>query len=54
MKRPLLFIFGVLFLVIGITLILAWWPHVVNFVKGFSGTVLAVAGLFMIYSVKIK
>ena len=54
MKRPLLFILGIVFLIIGITLILAWWPQVVGLFKGFTGIVLAIAGLFMMYSVKIK
>ena len=36
-------------LIVGITLVLAWWPQVVNLFKGVLGIVLAVGGLAVLY-----
>ncbi|MFA5089105.1 MAG: hypothetical protein WC552_08765 [Candidatus Omnitrophota bacterium] len=47
-----LFILGSLVLVMGITLILAWWPDVVALFKGSLGFLLALAGLFILYMIK--
>jgi len=45
-------IVGCLLLVVGIALVLAWWPHVVGFFKGVLGMALALAGLFFLTLVK--
>ena len=38
-------------LILGITLILAWWSDVVILFKAGSGIILAVGGLLIIYSI---
>ena len=43
---------GFVTLVLGVTLILAWWPDVVSLFKGLLGMVLALAGLIILYMVK--
>jgi uncharacterized membrane protein len=40
---------GVLMLLAGLTLVLVWWPDVVSIFKGVFGTVLAIAGLAVLY-----
>lgn len=44
-----LFALGVAVLLSGIVMILAWWPDVVSFFKGFLGIAVAVGGLLMMY-----
>ncbi len=51
-KKIVQFLIGFLCLIIGITLILAWWPEVVALFKGFIGMVLALIGLIVLYLVK--
>ena len=52
-KKNRIFIGGIFVLVIGVWMILAWWPDVVSFFKGFLGIVIAVGGLLMMYVKKI-
>lgn len=40
---------GALMLVVGVTLVLLWWPDVVSIFRGVFGTVLAIAGLAVLY-----
>ena len=40
--------------ILGVTLILAWWPDVVSLFRGGVGIVLAVGGLLAIYSLNLK
>jgi len=51
-KKNIMFICGIGVLVIGICMILAWWPSVVALFKGFLGIAVAVAGLLMMYAKK--
>ena len=46
-----LFIGGVA-LVVGIALILAWWPDVASLFKGAIGIVLALVGMLVMYAAK--
>ena len=39
-------------LITGITLVLVWWPQVVNLFKGFVPMALAVGGLVVLYLIK--
>jgi uncharacterized membrane protein len=43
---------GAVMLVLGVSLILAWWPDVIAFVRGMIGMVLAVGGLLILYFIK--
>ena len=49
MKNSLSVIIGVVILVTGVTLVLAWWPDVVVIFKGVTGTALAIVGLIILY-----
>jgi len=49
-KKFLMFLVGFFILILGITLILAWWESVVILFKGASGMALALAGLLMLYT----
>jgi hypothetical protein len=51
-KTFIRFLVGVVVLLGGVTLILAWWPDVVSLFRGFLGIALALAGLLILYSVK--
>lgn len=55
-KTPLtklvLYLLGSLVLVLGITLVLAWWRDVVVLFRGVAGIGLALAGLLVLYSLK--
>ncbi|MDO8580096.1 MAG: hypothetical protein Q7S13_01285 [Candidatus Omnitrophota bacterium] len=48
----LLYVVGSFTLILGITLILLWWPDVITFLKGVIGLGLALSGLFVLYSLK--
>lgn len=48
-KKFLLFVIGFFILILGVTLILAWWPSVVTLFRGSIGVILALAGLMMLY-----
>lgn len=48
-KKTIQFLIGGFILVLGITLILLWWPAVVGLFKGALGLGLALAGLVMLY-----
>jgi len=51
-NKALLFLTGGAVLVLGITLILVWWPDVVSFFKGLIGMTLSVGGLLLLYMIK--
>lgn len=48
----LLTIMGSGFLILGITLILVWWPAVVAFFRGGLGILISLGGLFLLYMAK--
>ena len=48
-KKFLLFVVGFFILILGVTLVLAWWPFVVALFRGGIGVMLALAGLMMLY-----
>ena len=48
-KKFLLFVIGFFILILGVTLILAWWPSVAILFRGAIGVILALAGLMMLY-----
>lgn len=52
LKRLTLYVAGGFILVLGITLILAWWPDAVVLFRGMIGMVLAVGGLLILYSLQ--
>lgn len=49
MNKNVLFLAGAGTLIVGVSMILAWWPDVVSFFKGFLGIVFAVAGLMLMH-----
>ena len=54
MTKYILFIFGFLLVIFGITLVLREWACVVTVFKGVIGGALAVAGLVVMFAVSIK
>ncbi len=48
-KKITFFVVGGVALVVGIALVLNYWPHVINIFKGISGMALALVGMFMLY-----
>lgn len=46
------FLIGIILLVIGVTLILCWWPDVVIIFRAMAGMGLALLGLLALYSIK--
>jgi len=51
-NKPLFLLIGSGILVVGITLVLIWWPEVVSLFKGFIGMALALGGLLVLYMVR--
>ncbi len=51
-NKGLLGVVGVIALVVGLTLVLVWWPDVMVLFRGILGIVLAVAGLFILYIIR--
>jgi uncharacterized membrane protein len=51
-KHGQLFVIGVALLVLGVTLILAWWDDLIILFRGGMGFVLALIGLFVLYNIK--
>ncbi len=51
-KQILMFIVGIFFLILGIVLILCWWPQVVDLFKGGIAMILTFAGLVILYLAK--
>ena len=49
-KRFILFLVGFFIVILGITLILAWWKDVVILFRGAVGIILALAGLLTLYA----
>ena len=49
-KKFLMFLIGFFILILGITLILAWWEDVVVLFKGAIGMILALGGLLALYT----
>jgi len=52
LKNIGLFIVGAVILIVGISLILLWWPQVVIIFKGIIGIVLALVGLIALALIK--
>lgn len=48
-KNTLLVVFGIVFLLWGVTLVLREWASLIIVFKGMVGGVMAVAGLFMLF-----
>ena len=53
MKKNRIFAGGIAVLIVGVWMILGWWPDVVSFFKGFLGIAIAVGGLLMMYVKKV-
>jgi hypothetical protein len=51
-NKVLLFLFGAILLVLGITFVLIWWGDVVRLFKGFIGMFVALGGMLLLYMVK--
>ena len=51
-KKTILFVLGFFFLLVGVALILRWWPYLEIVFKGILGVVLALAGLVMLFLAK--
>lgn len=51
-KKILLFVVGWMVLVVGIALVLGWWPFVVVIFKGVAGMTMALIGLLILFMVK--
>jgi len=51
-KLNFIFFVGFFILILGVGLILLWWPEAVNLFKGAAGIILALAGLIVLYTVK--
>lgn len=49
-KKFIMYVIGFFVLILGITLILAWWENVIILIKGALGIILALAGLLMLYT----
>ena len=49
MKTTLQITIGIVMLLTGISLVLAWWPSVVVIFKGVFGGTLAIVGLIILY-----
>ncbi|MEW5895000.1 MAG: hypothetical protein AB1650_04505 [Candidatus Omnitrophota bacterium] len=50
--KEVIFFCGIGVLVLGIFMILVWWPHVVSLFKGVLGIAVAIGGLLMMYTKK--
>ena len=51
-SKPALLISGLIFLILGITLVLDWWQDVLTVFRGFAGVIIALGGLLVLYMVK--
>lgn len=51
-SKAALFLIGGTLLVLGITLVIAWWPDVVTVFRGFAGVIIALGGMVVLYMVK--
>jgi uncharacterized membrane protein YqgA involved in biofilm formation len=49
-KKFLMLVVGFFILILGVTLILAWWQDVVILFKGAIGMILALGGLLTLYT----
>lgn len=49
-KKFVTFLIGFFILILGITLILAWWEDVVTLIRGALGMMLALGGLLALYT----
>ena len=49
-KKFVLFLIGFFILILGITLVLAWWKDVVVLFRGSIGIILALGGLLALYT----
>jgi uncharacterized membrane protein len=48
-KKFLMYLSAVFSMLLGITLVLVWWPDVVSLFRGFVGMAFALAGLLILY-----
>lgn len=53
-KKIILYLTGSLILILGVTLILAWWKDVASLFRGGAGMALALGGLLILYSLNQK
>ncbi|MCA9408395.1 MAG: hypothetical protein H6755_02485 [Candidatus Omnitrophica bacterium] len=49
-KKTTMFPLGIVLLILGVSMILAWWPDVVSVFRGLLGIALALGGLLVLYS----
>ena len=49
-KKFIMFLVGFFILILGVTLILAWWQDVVILFRGSLGIILALGGLLALYT----
>ena len=51
-NKPVMTLLGIVCLIVGLVMVLAWWPNVVILFKGGGGIVLAITGMVMLSSAK--
>ena len=51
-NKPVIAIAGIVCLIAGLVMVLAWWPDVVILFKGGGGIVLAITGMVLLASIK--
>ncbi len=54
MNKALFFMGGFVLIIVGMTMVLRDWPSVVIVFKGFSGPLLAVAGMVVLFAATLK
>ena len=52
MKKILLFLGGMACLVLGLAMVLKWWPEVALLFRGVGGMAVAFIGIIMLYLIK--
>jgi len=53
-KAFITYLIGFFILILGVTLTLVWWKDFMGVLRGFSGIILAMAGLLILYSLNKK
>ena len=51
-KKTVLSLVACVFIIIGITMVLAFWPDVIRIFRGGLGIILAFSGLAILYSIR--
>lgn len=51
-NKKLLGIIGAACVIIGVAMILAWWPYLTILFKGAAGFVVALVGMFILYNIR--